>query len=247
MIYKASFGNTTALVEGTPPPQWNTLYNKEPDPAESVSESNNTQNEFCRDFEQWRITYESRTLPVNHLKGLEYMARIIRNQGKPCHVFELDHHADGSKPALDNGAQKNVSNEGLRPDKSPYSLDDKVDKQTVHEVDQAINIFRKKIQEAKSIGDSDAVAKAYRELTRLIDYKKSSTGLSGRSRRFSTPEEKSRKTVTKCIRTAINKIAQLEKMHNWPSDLSRHLSNFIKTGVDCKYTPDKPTAWYVQL
>lgn len=57
--------------------------------------------------------------------------------------------------------------------------------------------------------------------------------------------EKSRQSVSKAIRDAIEKIADAEKQSHGTTDISKHLYNSIKFGTRLGYLPEKKVTWDV--
>jgi len=50
---------------------------------------------FRREGDYWTIAYESRVIRLHDAKGLRYLARLLRQPGRPVHVTEL---AEGGAP-----------------------------------------------------------------------------------------------------------------------------------------------------
>jgi len=59
----------------------------------------------------------------------------------------------------------------------------------------------------------------------------------GRARQRNAVVEKMRKSVAKCVRSALAKIKETHP------PLGRHLAVSLKMGTFCSYDPEKPTAW----
>jgi hypothetical protein len=93
------------------------------------------------------------------------------------------------------------------------------------------------IDEAELMHDESRAAKLREEYEEIIEHLSKSLGIGGKSRKLNSSVEKSRSAVTWRIRSAIKKI---EAVH--PS-LSKHLSNSIKTGIFCSYSPEKEIIW----
>jgi uncharacterized protein with von Willebrand factor type A (vWA) domain len=111
---------------------------------------------------------------------------------------------------------------------------------------QARRAFRTRLREIESdlaaAADSNDPGRTERleeEREQLLAELRRATGLGGRSRKMADTAERARSAVTWRIRNAIKK---LEPAH--PA-LARHLTNSVKTGVFCSYSPEKETRWYV--
>ena len=78
---------------------------------------------------------------------------------------------------------------------------------------------------------------ARRELDAVIDQLARATGLRGRTRKMGDAAERARSAVTWRIRSAIKKIGAAHPR------LGQHLSNSIRTGNFCVYSPETAAAW----
>jgi hypothetical protein len=67
------------------------------------------------------------------------------------------------------------------------------------------------------------------------------TGLGGRAREFSSDAERARISVTKALRTALDKIEEQAPI------AAAHLRNSLRTGRYCRYepAPNGPSRWLV--
>ena len=87
--------------------------------------------------------------------------------------------------------------------------------------------------------DSYRAARDHSEMGAVAEHLAAAVGLGGRDRRSSCEAERARSAVTKRIKEAINRIADVIP------PLGRHLAARIKTGYFCSYNPhpDRPVAW----
>ena len=93
------------------------------------------------------------------------------------------------------------------------------------------------LEEAELRNDSGAAERVRQELDPLLDHLAKAVGLGGRGRKLGATSERARSAVTWRIRSAIRKI---ESAH---PQLGKHLSNAIRTGVFCSYSPETPVLW----
>ena len=114
-----------------------------------------------------------------------------------------------------------------------YVMDDKAKK----EYRQRIRELQEEIDEAEQMNDSGRSASLRETLDEIIEHLASATDIYGRTRKLGSVTEKTRSAVTWRIRNAIKKI---DSAH--PA-LGLHLSNSIKTGTFCSYSPEKPIDW----
>jgi RNA processing factor Prp31 len=116
-----------------------------------------------------------------------------------------------------------------------YALDDKAKR----EYRNQIRKLQEEIDEAEQMNDSERVASLRECLDQILDHLSSTTDIYGRPRKLGSATEKTRSAVTWRIRNAIKKIAQVHPT------LGAHLTNSIKTGTYCCYSPEKPFQWAV--
>jgi hypothetical protein len=84
-----------------------------------------------------------------------------------------------------------------------------------------------------------AILKARSEMDVIAEQLAAAVGLAGRDRPSSSEAERARSAVTRRIKEAIKRIAEVVP------PLGRHLAVRIKTGYFCSYNPhpDRPIAW----
>src|SRR5262249_307498 len=91
--------------------------------------------------------------------------------------------------------------------------------------------LRAELEEAQAFNDLGRSARAQEEIDFLVRELARAVGLGARSRKAASPHERARVNVTRAIKSAIDKIGK-----NHPS-LGQHLTQAIKTGTFCLYTP----------
>ena len=87
------------------------------------------------------------------------------------------------------------------------------------------------------MNDFGRADKLREEYEKLINHLSSSLGLAGKTRKIDSSVEKARSAVTWRLRNAIKKI------NNDNPLLGKHLSNSIKTGIFCSYSPENEISW----
>jgi non-specific serine/threonine protein kinase len=114
-----------------------------------------------------------------------------------------------------------------------------LDAQAKAEYKCRVNDLRQDLNQAERFNDSQRKTEVKNELQAIADQLASAVGLGGRDRRSSSEAERARSAVTKRIKEAINRIAEVTP------PLGRHLAARIKTGYFCSYNPhpDRPVAW----
>jgi adenylate cyclase len=174
---------------------------------------------FRRDGEDWLVTFRGRSTRLRDSKGLVYMSVLLRSPGKEVHVAEL-------------AGLGRLESASLGTDTGPL-IDDKARRAYRARAEE----LRAERDEARDWGDLERAARAEEELWYLTQELSAAYGLGGRARRSDDPTERIRKAVTNRIRQSMTKI---EAAHQ---ELGRHLSNSIRTGTFCSYSPETSVRW----
>jgi hypothetical protein len=178
---------------------------------------------FIRQADYWAIRYQGQTAILKATRGLNCLGYLLRHPGQDVHVSELlgtPIGGDGVTVGLQGG--------------EPI-----LDSQAKAEYKQRINELRNEVGEAERFNDSYRASRARNEMNAIARQLAVAVGLGGRDRRSSSEAERARSAVTKRIKEAINRIADVMP------PLGRHLAARIKTGYFCSYNPhpDRPVAW----
>jgi hypothetical protein len=99
--------------------------------------------------------------------------------------------------------------------------------------------LREQLEEARELNQLELVDRLEDEIETLGRELSRAVGLGGRDRRAASASERARINVTRAIKVALERIAE----HNPP--LGTLLTNSIRTGTFCSYTPDSrlPASW----
>jgi TolB-like protein/tetratricopeptide (TPR) repeat protein len=162
----------------------------------------------------WSIVYEGAGARLVELKGFHDIARLLAQPGETLHCLELS----GSPPA------------GDKPDEV-------LDADARRAYRQRIEELQRELEQAEADNDPARSEPAREELDAVIDELAKATGLGGRSRKMRDPAERARSAVTWRIRSAIKKIRAAHPR------LGQHLSNSIRTGNFCVYSPESAISW----
>jgi hypothetical protein len=188
---------------------------------------------FLWQNDYWTIRYHGRAALLKSTRGLHYLAVLLRDPGREFHVSELLPRAmDLSTPTVRVVANGCVT-VGL------YDGVPALDAQAKAEYKCRFNDLRQDLNQAERFNDPQRKIEIQNELQAIADHLASAVGLGGRDRKTSSNAERARSAVTKCIKKAVQKIADAI-----PS-LGYHLAARIKTGYFCSYNPhpDRPVAW----
>ena len=102
--------------------------------------------------------------------------------------------------------------------------------------------LRSEIAEGEEWNDTERAARARAELEALTSELAAAVGLGGRDRQAASATERARVSVTRAIRSAIDRLSAESPA------LGSHLEATIRTGTYCSYTPDPraPITWRSQ-
>jgi tetratricopeptide (TPR) repeat protein len=194
---------------------------------------------FRRQGDYWTVAYAGQTAHLRDMKGLHYLACLLRRPGREVHVLELVREAEGlpTEPVrgLSSGAMLEA---GLR--RSRLDEADRLfDPQAKAAYRRRLRDLEEDLEEARSWGDPERAARAQEEMDALTEELLREAGLGGRSRAVPSPAERARVSVTKAIRKAVRTTAR-----QCPA-LGDHLAASVRTGRYCSYAPpgEAPPAW----
>jgi len=171
---------------------------------------------FKKDGDVWTLSFEGKTVHLPGLKGFNDLALLL---SRPMHEIHCSELMDLPVTVVTE----------------EYALDEKAKREYRNEIRR----LQEEIDEAEEMNDSERVASLRESLDQILDHLSSVTDIYGRPRKLGSVTEKTRSAVTWRIRNAIKKIAQVHPA------LGAHLTNSIKTGTYCCYSPEKPVQWAV--
>jgi hypothetical protein len=215
-------------------------------PAEPGSPSGGpplTDYTFLRQGNVWSIAYSGKTCLIPHQVGLEYIARLLQNQGHPMTALGLRF---GTNSEARTGARSLLQEMQTSEDGPPQRVhtsdgrlwQERSDATAQAEYRKRAKELESEIEEARARGDQNEVDKLLRDLDMIVDSLGADTGLRGRRRRFSDDAEKARLAVTNAINRAI------EAIRKQAPAIADHLQNNIKTGTELVYR-DAASVWRV--
>ena len=189
---------------------------------------------FCCEGEYWAITYQTNTVRLKDLRGLQYLAFLLRYPHQEFHSLEL---ATLATPDVHNARPSELAHLSVS---RPRDAGDLLDAHARSAYRRRLEELRVEVEEARSHNDFGRADNAQRELDFLTAELAKAFGLHGRSRKVAAQTERARVSVTRRITVARQKIAALNPA------LERYLGLTIKTGVFCSFTPhpDFPVEWH---
>jgi hypothetical protein len=192
---------------------------------------------FMRQGDYWTIRYQGQAAILKATRGLDCLCYLLRHPGLDVHVILLlTTPVDPALLKLFGSLRRagvDVVTAGLQ-DAGPI-----LDSQAKAEYKCRIGELRNDLEEAERFNDFYRAATARSEMDAIAEQLAAAIGLGGRNRRTSSDAERARSAVTKRIKEAIHRIAEVVP------PLGRHLAARIKTGYFCSYHPhpDRPVAW----
>ncbi len=213
------------------------------DRASSRSSSNGI---FRKDGEYWTVGYRNNSFQLRDTKGFACLAHLLRHPGTEFHALDLAGGIAGQRdedeiiqsarglPRGDEDLEKagiHVGNLG--------DAGEMLDDQAKSAYRRRLSDLREELEEAKELGNVERAERAEEEIDALTTELSRAVGLGGRNRRAASASERARQSITKTIKSVLDKIAQSD------AALGDILSRCIKTGNFCSYQPDPdlPVAW----
>jgi hypothetical protein len=178
-----------------------------------------------RDGQSWTIAYEGTLFKLKDTKGLRFLERLLTNPGIEFHVGDLNALAGDEDTPEDH-----LGDAG-----------EMLDARARTEYRRRLEDLRSQLEEAVGFNDLDRAARLRQEIDFLGNELARAVGLGGRNRKASSAVERTRLNVTRAIRTAIDRIEQMNRR------LGSYLASRVKTGVFCSYTSDPraPIDWRI--
>jgi tetratricopeptide (TPR) repeat protein len=114
-----------------------------------------------------------------------------------------------------------------------------LDEQSKAAYRRRLSELREQLETAENLGNVESAEKAEQEIDALTRELSRAVGLGGRNRRAASASERARQSITKSIKSVLERIEQSD------TTLGDLLSRCIKTGAFCSYQPDPelPIAW----
>src|SRR5215813_1873224 len=191
---------------------------------------------FFKEGEYWTLGYAGKLFRLKDTQGLAHLAQLLRAPGTEFHALDLVRgSATGTAAGEDVGAILVLKGQERDADLHVGNLGDAgewLDAQAKATYRHRLAELREELQGAKALGRIAEAEAAEQEIDALMAELARATGLSGRDRRAASAAERARQSVTRTIKSAVNKIAEHQP------ELGHLLARCIKTGTYCCYTPD---------
>jgi hypothetical protein len=201
---------------------------------------------FRKEGEYWAIGYGRKSFRLKDTKGLGYLAHLLRHPAAEFHVLDLAGGVAGQREDDQTNQSLHGSPRGEQDlEKAGMhigSLGDAgemLDEQAKLAYRRRLSELREELEEAKEGGNVDRAEKAEQEIDALTSELSRALGLGGRNRRAASASERARQSISKTIKSVVERIAQND------ARLGDIFSRCVKTGNFCAYQPDPalPIAW----
>ena len=198
------------------------------EPSDKVAPTGISAGVFRREGDYWTISYAGNETRLKDIKGLRYIAQLLKVPGREVHVLDLASTVEGGVPPATRGApaEDGLTTEGLG------DAGGVLDSAAKAAYKRRLEDLREEVEEAESFNDHERAARAREEIDALVNQLAGAVGLGGRDRKAASQAERARVNITKSVKDALKKI---DENH---SSLGEHLRTAIRTGVYCAYLPD---------
>lgn len=195
-------------------------------------------NLFKRSGEVWRIRYQGKEASLTDLKGLGYLAVLLREPRREFHVTHLD-AAAGEAPAPTPGVASNRQLGEELPADGLEAAGEMLDSKAAADYRKRLEEIDQELEKAERNQDLGAAEKLREEQQFIRDELHAASGLRGSSRRLDDPVKRELDRVRNAINRALDKI---RKQHE---SLADHLDGAIRRGKAWSYHPEPPVTWDV--
>jgi predicted ATPase len=199
-----------------------------PEPSANSSAGEVTTGVFAREGDYWTISYAGNETRLKDIKGLRYIAQLLKVPGREVHVLDLATSVEGTLP---RSTRPRIEHDDLSSD----GFGDAgvvLDATAKAAYKQRLADLREDLEEAEGFNDPERAARVQEEIDALVGQLSGGVGLGGRDRKATSQAEKARVNITKSVKDALKRI---EEHHR---QLGDHLRATIRTGTYCAYVPD---------
>jgi len=201
---------------------------------------------FRKDAGYWTVGYGESASRLKDTRGLGYIAHLLRHPHTEFHALDLfggiagQREEEESSQAIQGVPERRADLEkaGIHIS-GPTDAGEMLDEQAKAAYRSRVSELHEELEEAKRLESVDRAEQVEEEIDALTRELSRAVGLGGRNRRAASASERARQSVTKSIKSALERIAQIE------AALGDHLLRCIKTGNFCVYRPDPSSsvAW----
>ncbi|HKN00256.1 MAG TPA: AAA family ATPase [Candidatus Binataceae bacterium] len=201
---------------------------------------------FRKEGEYWTVGHDGKSFRLKDSKGLGYLAHLLRHPATEFHVLDLaggiasqreQDETSRSAPGLPRG-DEDLEKAGIHIG-SLGDAGEMLDEQAKVAYRRRLSELREELDEAKELGNVERAEQAEQEIDALTRELSRAVGLGGRNRKAASASERARQSVTKTIKSVLERIAESD------ARLRDIFSQCIRTGTFCSYqpNPDFPIEW----
>ncbi|MDQ3646505.1 MAG: AAA family ATPase, partial [Actinomycetota bacterium] len=147
-------------------------------PSENATGAGISAGLLLREGDYWTISYGGSETRLKDLKGLRYIAQLLKVPGQEMHVLDLASIVEGGLPASHRraGAQDHLMAEGLG------DAGEILDATAKAAYKRRLEDLREDLEEAQAFNDPERAARAQDEMDALVAQLAAGVGLGGRAR-----------------------------------------------------------------
>jgi hypothetical protein len=182
---------------------------------------------FRREGEVWMLAYGSREVRLRDVRGLHYLATLLREPGREFHVCDLVGSTNGGGPAVRDPSLEIVLGLG--------DAGARIDARARAAYRARLGELEEEIAEAERRNDLGRLERARSEREALVAELAGALRAPGEA----SHTERARVAVTKAIKAALGRIAASHP------ELGAYLQATVRRGTFCSYAPDprRPIEW----
>jgi tetratricopeptide (TPR) repeat protein len=199
---------------------------------------------FRKEGGYWTVGCGESASRLKDTRGLGYIAHLLRYPHADFHVLDL-YGGIASQREEDESSQSTLGLPERDEDLQKAGIHisglgdagEMLDEQAKASYRRRLSDLNVELEEAKRLGKVDNAEQIEAEIDALTRELSRAVGLGGRDRRAASASERARQSVTKSIKSALERIVECETI------LGDHLLRCIKTGNFCAYRPDRATSF----
>jgi tetratricopeptide (TPR) repeat protein len=181
---------------------------------------------LVHDGRWWTASSDATSVRLPDSKGLRYLAELLRAPDVERHALDLVDRVEGVDPAVD---RRRLGDAGPAADGAARAA-----------YRRRIEALREEIADAEADGRHDDAEARHAELETLVGQLAQAFGLGGRDRPQASAAERARLNVTRALRSAITRLAEV-------LPAAAALDRGVSTGRYCAYRPlEGDVRWIVQ-
>jgi hypothetical protein len=183
------------------------------------------------------LIFEGKVSRFRDKRGLQYLAYLLANPYKQVHSMDLATGVGAKQGGVvSEGARERSGIEGLRKGRLG-DVGPALDARARSDCRRRLGELREELEQAESFNDLGRAAILRRELEELTSYLSAASRPGRGTRLAGSYTERARVSVRNNIASAMRAI----RGHD--DALGRHLSNAVRTGTFCSYTPERKIDW----